>query len=126
MSLARFPNVDILTPGISDTVPFGMNKSGRQIFILTSISVHLKPAPHPGQPSECLLSPANTDLQMCVVFQAWSSSPVQYRGRGQECQRRLRFVDPNSRLGEPSGLAWLDALQKLFQGHIETCANQMN
>lgn len=48
---ALFPNVDILTPDISDTVPFGMNKSGRQIFILTSISVHLNQAQHPGQPS---------------------------------------------------------------------------
>lgn len=47
---AFFPNVDILTPDISDTVPFGTNKSGRQIFILTSISVHLNQAQHPGQP----------------------------------------------------------------------------
>lgn len=49
---ALFPNVDMLTPDISDTVPFGTNKSGRQIFILTSISVHLNQAQHPGQPSD--------------------------------------------------------------------------
>lgn len=89
MRLARFPNVDILTPGISDTVPFGTNKSGRQIFILTSISVHLKPAPHPGQPSVCLLS-LQTQICRCALIsrlgpQARSSIVVEAKSANAGC-----------------------------------------